>query len=166
MEAGGRVKGFRTEFILPGSWKRLSPKEIVKSFTTLWQAGEKLRQLRQTGVEWRIWSPKAVVEARAAGHPVLVCFSADWCLVSKYNQHKAIEVKPVFQKLEKIKGVAFFADYTEKNPEITKALQRHKRAGPPLVLVYPPKGNPIILPPVMNSPEKILEALDKATPPR
>jgi hypothetical protein len=30
------------------------------------------------------------------------------------------------------------------------------------VLVYPPKGEAIVMPPVMSNPEKVLEALNKA----
>ena len=45
----------------------------------------------------------------------------------------------------------------------SKVLHSFKRGGVPLVLVYPPKGEAIILPPVMRNPEKVLEALEKAS---
>ena len=49
-----------------------------------------------------------------------------------------------------------------KDDRITKVLHQHKRSGVPLVLVYPPVGEAIVLPPVMSSPGKVLEALEKA----
>ena len=58
-------------------------------------------------------------------------------------------------------GVAFIADWTNKDQKITKVLQQYQRAGVPLVLVYPSEGEAIVLPPVMSGPEKVLEALDK-----
>ena len=72
------------------------------------------------GVQWKSWSPEAVAEARAAGHPVLIDFTADWCMSCKYTKGKALEVKPVIRKLADIDGVAFLADWTDKDPVITQ----------------------------------------------
>jgi thiol:disulfide interchange protein DsbD len=120
-------------------------------------------QHRQTyEVEWEKWSPEAVVKARATGHPVLVDFTADWCVTCQVTKRKALDVEPVVKILEKLKGVALIGDWTNRDPAISKVLHKHKRAGVPLVLVYPPKGEAIVLPPVMSGPEKVLEALDKA----
>ena len=119
-------------------------------------------EVKVDGVQWKKWSPEAVVEARAAGHPVLIDFTADWCMSCKYTKGKALEVESVVQKLKEIKGVAFLADWTNKDPVITKALHRYRRGAVPLILVYPPKGDAIVLPPVMSSPGKVLEALGKA----
>ena len=99
---------------------------------------------------------------REAGHPVLVDFTADWCMTCKFTKAAALEVESVIKKLSDLNGVAFIGDWTNKDPAITQVLQRHQRAGVPLVLVYPPTGDPIVLPPVMKDPEKVLEALEKA----
>jgi thiol:disulfide interchange protein DsbD len=119
-------------------------------------------EVKVDGVQWKRWSPEAVAEARTAGHPVLVDFTADWCMSCKYTKGRAIEVEPVVAKLAAIGGVAYIADWTDKDPVITKALHEYKRGAVPLVLVYPPLGEAIILPPVMSSPRKVLDALDKA----
>jgi thiol:disulfide interchange protein DsbD len=129
-------------------------------FTTL-EWGLDWRQ-QDEGVKWEVWSPEAVSEAREVGHPVLVDFTADWCLTCKWTKNHALEVKPVVRKLAEIGGVAFIADWTSKDKAITKALRAHGRGAVPLVLVYPPKGEAIILPPVMSSPGKVLDALEKA----
>ena len=103
-----------------------------------------------------------MAKAREAGHPVLVDFTADWCITCKWTKNHAIDVKPVVRKLAEIGGVAFIADWTSKDKVITKALHSFKRSGVPLVLVYPPEGEAIMLPPLMSSPGKVLEALEKA----
>ena len=119
-------------------------------------------EVKAGGVQWKKWSPTAVAAARSEGHPVLIDFTADWCVTCKYTKSRALEVKPVIQKLKEIGAVAFLADWTNKDPVMTEALHRYKRGAVPLVLVYPPQGEAIVLPPVMSSPEKVLEALDKA----
>jgi thiol:disulfide interchange protein DsbD len=58
--------------------------------------------------------------------------------------------------------VALKADFTKKDPVILAEMQRFGRAGPPLVLVYPPSGDPIVLPTVVDSSGIVLDALDKA----
>ena len=119
-------------------------------------------EVKVDGVQWKKWSPEAVAEARALGHPVLIDFTADWCMSCKYTKGKALEVKPVIRKLADVDGVAFLADWTQYDKTITKVLHSFKRGGVPLVLVYPPEGEAIVLPPVMSSPGKVLEALEKA----
>ena len=119
-------------------------------------------EVKAAGVQWKKWSPEAVAAARSEGHPVLIDFTADWCVTCKYTKNRALEVRPVIQKLKEIGGVAFLADWTNKDPVMTEALHRYKRGAVPLVLVYPPEGEAIVLPPVMSGPEKVLEALGKA----
>ena len=37
-------------------------------------------EVKVDGVQWKKWSPEAVAEARTAGHPVLIDFTAKWCV--------------------------------------------------------------------------------------
>jgi thiol:disulfide interchange protein DsbD len=116
------------------------------------------------GIDWQRWSPAAVTQARAAGHPVLVDFTADWCAICQVNKRFALEVPAVSAKLRQIEATAFLADYTRTPDNITEELYRHGRAGVPLVLVYPkdPLAPPIVLPEVLRSPSMVLAALDQA----
>lgn len=115
------------------------------------------------GIQWRRWSREAVEEARAAGHPVLVDFTAKWCFTCLLNKRTSLEIPAVRDKLKAVNGIAFRADYTSQDPVITEELQRHGRAAVPLVVVFPPDRSqpPIILPEVLR-PGLVLEALDKA----
>ena len=115
------------------------------------------------GIDWQPWSPNAVTQARSEGHPVLVDFTADWCLTCQVNKKIAIEIPSVRKKLKEIHAVAMVADYTHFPDNITAELNRYSRAGVPLVLVYPKdvEAQAIVLPQVLT-PGIVLGALDQA----
>ena len=115
------------------------------------------------GIDWQQWSPEVVTQARAAGKPVLVDFTADWCLTCQVNKKIAIEIPSVRRKLKEINAVALVGDYTHFPDSITAELNRFNRAGVPLVLVYPKNADaePIVLPAFLT-PGIVLDALDQA----
>ena len=115
------------------------------------------------GIDWQRWSPEAVAEARAAGHPMLVDFTADWCLTCQVNKKLAIETPSVRAKLKELKAVALTGDYTRFPDAITTELNRYQHAGVPLVLVYPknPDAPAIVLPQILT-PGIVLNALNQA----
>ncbi|MDR3457280.1 MAG: protein-disulfide reductase DsbD family protein [Verrucomicrobiae bacterium] len=113
---------------------------------------------------WAAWSPEAVTAARVSGKPVIVDFTADWCLTCRVNKQTSIDIDSVSNKLKAIGAVAFNGDYTHFPDSITAELNRYNRAGVPLVLVYPADTNapPIVLPEVLT-PGIVMEALNKVT---
>lgn len=118
------------------------------------------------GIDWTPWSEAAVQQARAAGHPVLVDFTADWCVTCQVNKKTSLEIDSVRAKLKAIKAVTMIGDYTRADDAITAELKRFGRAGVPLVLVYPAdlQADPVVLPDGFLTPNVVLEALDKAAP--
>ncbi len=129
------------------------------------QANDTAGSLKESadGIDWQRWSPEAIATARAAGHPVLVDFTADWCLTCQANKRIALEIPSVRAKLKSDGFVSLLGDYTKLPDNITEELNRYKRAGVPLVLVYPkdPSAPPIVLPEALT-PGIVLSALDRA----
>ena len=115
------------------------------------------------GIAWQRWSPEAVSKARSEGRPVIVDFTADWCLTCQVNKKTSIEISSVRKKLTDINAVALAGDYTHFPENISAELNRFNRAGVPLVLVYPknPDAAPIVLPEVLT-PGIVLNALNRA----
>jgi thiol:disulfide interchange protein DsbD len=116
------------------------------------------------GIDWQRWSPAAVAQARAAGRPVLVDFTAKWCLTCQANKKFALEIPSVRAKLKQVNAVALLGDYTRFPADITDELNRFQRAGVPLVLVYPRDATkpPLVLPEALT-PGIVLDTLAKAS---
>lgn len=125
--------------------------------------GEEIIRLHPNGIEWRRWSPEAVAAARAQGRPVLVDFTASWCLTCQLNAKTSLEIPEVREKLKAIHAVALLENSYRKDKRVVEELARHGRAGVPLVLVYPkdPARPPVVLPELLT-PRLVLQALEEA----
>ena len=119
--------------------------------------------LDSNGIPWQSWSSQALLTARATGQPVLVDFTADWCLTCQVNKRTSLEVPTVAGKIHSLHAIALQGDYTHFPDAITSELNHYNRAGVPLVLVYPKDGRspPMVLPEVLT-PGIVLAALEKA----
>ncbi|HEX8253450.1 MAG TPA: thioredoxin family protein [Thermoanaerobaculia bacterium] len=114
------------------------------------------------GIAWEIYSEEKVAEHRAAGRPVFIDFTAAWCLTCKVNERIAFSSNEV-QKLVKARNIAMLkADWTSKDPAITRALAGFGRSGVPLYVLYEPApaAQPRLLPEIL-SPGILLDAFSK-----
>jgi len=110
----------------------------------------------------RPWSEAAVREAQGAGRPVLVNFTADWCVTCKINERAALSSPRVAQALEQANAVYLVGDWTRRDDAITRELERRGRSGVPLYLVYPAGGGePRILPQLLTE-GVVIESLRSA----
>lgn len=105
------------------------------------------------------FSEARLAAARAAGKPVFVWFTADWCLSCKVNERVAIEREATKAAFQKAGVVAFVGDWTRRDPEITRVLTRHGAAGVPLYVWYAPGSDAEILPQVL-APDSLVTLAD------
>jgi thiol:disulfide interchange protein len=93
------------------------------------------------GLPWQDFSTARVEELRAAGTPILIDFTAEWCPNCKTNEAVALNRAATRQFVEKHGIVPLKADYTRMPPEITDWLTLFKQQGIPLTVIFP-KGRP------------------------
>jgi thiol:disulfide interchange protein/DsbC/DsbD-like thiol-disulfide interchange protein len=125
--------------------------------------GSAMSAVTPSGGTWQEWTPEAVAKARSEGRPVLVDFTAKWCLTCQKDVKPVLESHAVQDKLKELNAVALVGDYTRFPTNIFDELARHGRAGVPLVLVYSKDGTsrPQVLPEAVTR-GIVLNALDKA----
>ncbi|MND78468.1 Thiol:disulfide interchange protein DsbD precursor [compost metagenome] len=97
------------------------------------------------------WSEAAVKTALAEGRPVLVNFTADWCVTCKINEGAALSSPRTAEAMQAANAVYLVGDWTRRDDAITAELQRHGRSGVPLYLLYQPgQAAPRILPQLLT----------------
>jgi len=109
---------------------------------------------------WRSYSPGTIEELRAEGRPVFVDFTAAWCLTCQVNKRRVLTTETIQEAFDDKNVALVRADWTNRDPEITKALRSHGRSGVPVYVLYDGEGSdPRLLPEVLTE-DMILNALD------
>ncbi len=107
----------------------------------------------QTADAWQPYDAARVDELNAQGRPLLLNFTASWCLTCLVNERNAFADAAVMRTFRG-KGVTLMkGDWTNRDPAITKALADFGRAGVPLYVVYnsqPGSTAPVVLPQLLT----------------
>src|SRR5437016_5708967 len=115
------------------------------------------------GVGWEPFSPERLAELRASGKPVFVNFTAAWCVTCLVNERVALRSPAVAEVFAKKGVVALKADWTTRDPVISRMLGSLGRSGVPLYALYPPGaaiGTPTLLPQILTE-GALIDAIDK-----
>lgn len=98
------------------------------------------------------FSPAVVAAELQAGRPVLVDFTADWCITCSYNERHVLADAEVQRALADHHVTVLRADFTRRDPEILRVLMSHGRAGVPMYLLYSPTeaDKPLLLPELLT----------------
>jgi thiol:disulfide interchange protein len=111
-------------------------------------------QARPGADDWQPYSAARVAELNAAGRPLLVNFTASWCLTCLVNERNAFSDAAVQEIFHDKKVTLMKGDWTNRDPAITKALAAFGRAGVPLYVVYnskPGATEPVVLPQIITA---------------
>jgi thiol:disulfide interchange protein DsbD len=115
-------------------------------------------------LQWEEWAPGKAESYAQAGRVVYVDFTARWCVTCQTNKAAVFSSKKVRKTLEQLDVVLLKADWTNQDPEISRALAGHSRSAVPFNLVYGPgRDEPLVLPEILT-PGIVLDAIDSVKP--
>lgn len=108
------------------------------------------------------WSQAKVIALRAAGKPIFVDFTAEWCAICQVNKRVALQNADVVAMLKQKGVTVLVADWTDQSDEVSAGLAEFGRAAVPFYVFYGrgPDAEPKILPEVLT-PGLILDTLSE-----
>ncbi|KZC42518.1 hypothetical protein RHOFW510R12_37730 [Rhodanobacter sp. FW510-R12] len=109
------------------------------------------------------YSPQKLTELRAAGTPVFVDITADWCVTCKANEHAVLNTQAFRNLLRRTDTVYMKGDWTDVNPAISAFLQEYHSPGVPLYVVFPKNLGPGRQLPTVLTYSMVEQALTEAT---
>ena len=108
--------------------------------------------------DWQPYTAARVADLVASGRPVFVDFTAAWCVTCQVNKRLVLNTSDVRSAFTRKNVALVRADWTRRDPDITRALAALGRTGVPVYVLYRPGRGPILLPEVLQQ-QAVLEAL-------
>ncbi len=136
--------------VLQSPFVRVSPQSS--------QAAMSDDEISQQGFE--PFSTQRLDELQAAGRPVLVNMTADWCITCLANELSTLGTETVRQAMSEHDVTYLKGDWTNQNPQITQILNQFNRPSVPLYVLYSgePGRDPRILPQILT-PDIVVKAI-------
>ena len=110
------------------------------------------------------FSVKDIELYKEKNNNIFVYVGAEWCLTCKWNE-VFLKDKRILQFFKDNKVKLFYGDWTYRNPEITRFLEKHQRRGVPFYIFYRGRGRAHILRSAFTSTTSFLEELESILKP-
>ena len=139
-----------------GAWSRTAAVTLVLVIglmgTMLWKLEPSARGADTAGQAWENYDADALAAYRAEGTPVLVNFTAAWCITCLVNEKVVLGTDAIQAELRDKAIVYMKGDWTNRDPEITRVLEQYGRSGVPLYLLFPsdPQRDVSVLPNILT----------------
>ena len=105
----------------------------------------------ETSATWQPWSAERVAAAQAEGRPVLVDFTAAWCVTCQFNKRGTLADAQLLADMQAKNVLLLRADWTRRDAAISQELNRLGRSGVPVYAVYQPgAAAPQLLPEILS----------------
>ena len=100
---------------------------------------------------WLPYTPARLAELTSSGRAVFVDFTAAWCVTCQVNKRLVLNNTDVREAFARKNVVLIRADWTRRDPAITRALAALGRNGVPVYVLYRPGREPLLLPEVLQT---------------
>ena len=131
---------------------------VIAASLTSDRSGEAVASSPEAGFE--AFTQQKLDALLAAEKPVFVNMTAAWCITCLVNERTALSAHSVREAFAD-KGIAYLkGDWTNRNPEITRLLERFGRSGVPLYVLYRNGREPVVLPQILTR-SLVLETIQR-----
>ncbi|MBQ9235486.1 MAG: thioredoxin family protein [Alphaproteobacteria bacterium] len=147
----------------PGKWMNIFKAilGIPLVCTIVWLAWVLLAQtgvlINQRHLQWEEYSLDKVEAALQVNRPVLIDFTADWCITCLVNKKTALQSNTMAQIAQEKNILLLKADITTKNSKAAAGLGRYGRASVPLYVYYDGKSEDYVILPQILTPQILQE---------
>jgi thiol:disulfide interchange protein len=129
---------FRKRFIVALIMLTVSAGGIYFNFVTLYRlisTDSEVSNLKQD--EWSPFSSKVLKDAHANGIPVMIDFTANWCMNCQYNKVTVLHSKKVMDLVRQKHIITMKADLTRPDPVIESLMTHLGSRSVPFLAVFP-----------------------------
>lgn len=118
-----------------------------------------LERAEGSGIPHEAYSAARLEQLRKEGRPVFINATAAWCITCLVNERVAFSSGTVAAAFAKHHVACLIADWTRRDPEITKLLEAHGRDGVPLYLYYASHAADAQVLPQILTEDEVLKAV-------